>query len=329
MNINPTLRGKLTVIARGEVSSPAISADGQVVVYNEFKDGETVLYRHQGEDTVRLTNDSHASMHGDLNADGSKIVFTRYSNPEESQPGNYDIALWDQSTGKTILVSAEIGNEMSPHISDDGKVIVWDDDVDGKFGGNDIVKSVDGQIEKVTEAKNMDLFPQVSGDGSRIVWRRYQEGKSRVFIQDQNGVVKPYVEKKGNVIGPALSFDGQKMVYADQSGDDEDLKLYNDKTGVTETVAGVKDVKETWGDVSGDGETVVWTGLDFRKGSPADTNVYLRHDGDSVQVTTAQGGSNSSPKLSHDGRSMVWTWTDQENTANRVIYKLDLPEDRD
>lgn len=36
MNINPTLRGKLTVIARGEVSSPAISANGKVVVYNKF-----------------------------------------------------------------------------------------------------------------------------------------------------------------------------------------------------------------------------------------------------------------------------------------------------
>jgi Tol biopolymer transport system component len=326
MNINPALRGKLTVIARGEVSSPAISADGSVVVYNEFKDGETSVLRHEGEDTLKLTQDGHASMHADVNADGSKVVFTRYSNVDLMGPGNYDVALWDEKTGQTSLVSAELGNEMSPQISDDGRVIAWDDDVDGKFGRNDIVKSVDGQTERVTEGRPLDLFPNLSGDGSRLVWRRYQEGKSRVFIQDQNGVVKPYVEKKGNVIRPELSFDGQKMVFADQSGEDEDMMLYNDRTAQTEIVAGVTNVKETWGDISGDGESIAWTGLDFRKGSPADTNVYLRQAGESIQVTTAQGGQNNEPKLSHDGKTLVWTWIDQEQTASRVIYKLELPD---
>ncbi len=324
MNINPTLRGKLTVIARGEVSSPAISANGKVVVYNKFKDGETAVYRHEGEDTVKITNDGHASMHADVTADGSQVVFTRFSTNDPKEVGNWDIALWSQQDNSIKMISQEIGNEMSPKISDDGRVIVWDDDVDGKFGGNDIVKSVDGKREKVTESPSMDLFPVLSGDGTRLVFRRYGKGKSTIFIEDQNNVVKPYVEKKGSVIGPSLSYDGQTVIYADQSGDDEDLMKYDDRTGRTETVAGVGNVKETWGDLSGDGKTVTWTGLDFRKGSPADTNVYMLADGQQVQVTTAQGGSNSEAKISHDGKSMVWTWMDRENTANRILYKLEL-----
>lgn len=325
MNINPALRGKLTVIARGEVSSPAISADGKVVVYNEFKDGETTLFRHQNDDTVQLTTDGHASMQADLNADGSKVVFTRYSNEDERGPGNYDIAMWEQSSGQVSLVSASIGNEMGPRISDDGRVIVWDDDVDGKLGGNDIIKSVDGKLSHVTRGAESDLFAQISGDGSRIVWRRYEGGKSRAFLQDQNGVVKPFIEREGNVIGPVMSYDGQKTLFTDQSGKDDDLMLYNDRSGKTTTVAGVVGMDETWSDISGDGSTYAWTGMDFRKGAPADTNIYMRGDGETVQVTTAQGGANNHPKLSNDGRSMVWMWTDQDNTANRVIYKLDLP----
>ena len=263
-------------------------------------------------------------MHADVTADGSQVVFTRFSTNDPKEVGNWDIALWSQQDNSIKMISQEIGNEMSPKISDDGRVIVWDDDVDGKFGGNDIVKSVDGKREKVTESPSMDLFPVLSGDGTRLVFRRYGKGKSVIFLEDQNDVVKPYVEKKGSVIGPSLSYDGQTMIYADQSGDDEDLMKYDDRTGRTETVAGVGNVKETWGDLSGDGKTVTWTGLDFRKGSPADTNVYMLADGQQVQVTTAQGGSNSEAKISHDGKSMVWTWMDRENTANRILYKLEL-----
>lgn len=323
MKINPTLRGRLTVIARGEVSSPAISADGKVVAFNEFKDGETAVYRHEADQRVKIS-DGHASMHPDLSADGSKIVFTRFNQKSLNDPGNWDIALWNEQTGKTELVSAEIGNEMSPSISDDGHVIVWDDDVDGELGGNDIVKKVGDSVEHITRSSNLDMFPVVSGDGSRIVWRRYSEGKSSVFIQDQNGAVKPYLSAEGNLIQPALSFDGYSMIYADKSGKDEDLMMYDDRRGTITTIAGVEGVKESGGDISGDGKTAAWTGMDFRKGAPADTNVYMRREGEAVQVTTHEGGRHSQAKVSHDGKTLVWTWADRDNVKDRVIYKLEL-----
>jgi Tol biopolymer transport system component len=323
MRINPTLRGKLTVVARGEVSSPAISADGDVVAYNQFKDGETAVYRHEDDRTSKIS-DGHASMHPDLSADGSKIVFTRFNQKNLNDPGNWDVALWSEESGETKLVSDQIGNEMSPSISDDGRVIVWDDDVDGKLGGNNIVKMVGNAIQNVTESSRLDMFPVVSGDGSRIVWRRYSEGKSSIFIEDQNGVAKPYLEAEGNLISPALSADGFSMIYADKSGKDEDLMLYDDRQGTIRTVAGVDGVRETMGDLSGDGLTAAWTGMDFRKGAPADTNIYMRREGESVQVTTHQGGRHSDARLSHDGKTLVWTWADAENVKDRVIYKLEL-----
>ena len=325
MKINPTLRGRLTVVAQGEVSSPAISADGKVVAYNEFKNGETAVYRHENDQVVKIS-DGYASMHPDLSADGSKIVFTRFNQKNVKDPGNWDVALWNEETGKTEMVSAEVGNEMSPSISDDGRVIVWDDDVNGKFGGNNIVKKVGDEVQHVTKSQRLDMFPVVSGDGSRIVWRRYSEGKSSVFIEDQNGVVKPYLEAEGNLISPSLSADGYSMLYADKSGKDEDLMMYDDRRGTIATVAGVEGVRESSGDISGDGRTATWTGMDFRKGAPADTNVYIRRTGEAVQVTTHEGGRHSQPKVSHDGNTLVWTWADGDNVKDRIIYKLELDE---
>jgi Tol biopolymer transport system component len=323
MKINPTLRGKLTVVARGEVSSPAISADGDVVAYNQFKDGETAVFRHEDDQTVKIS-DGYASMHPDLSGDGSKIVFTRFNQKSLNDPGNWDVALWNKESGETQLVSDKIGNEMSPSISDDGNVIAWDDDVDGKLGGNNIMKKVGDKIENVTESSRLDMFPVVSGDGSRIVWRRF-EGKSSIFIEDQNGTAKPYIEAEdGNLIAPALSYDGFSMSYADKSGKDEDFMLYDDRQGTKQVIAGLEGVRETRGDLSGDGRTVAWTGMDFRKGAPADTNIYMRREGESIQVTTHQGGRHSDAKLSHDGKTLVWTWADGENVKDRVIYKLEL-----
>jgi Tol biopolymer transport system component len=324
MNINPTLRGRLTVVARGEVSSPAVSADGSVVVYNEHRDGVTSVYRHEDGESVKLTTDDHPSMHADVNADGSKVVFTRFSDPVPKNPGSWDIALWDESTGQTNMVSEDYGNEMSPRISDDGRTIVWDDDVDRWLGGENIVKSVDGQVEHVTQGPSSDLVPDISGDGSRIVWRRDEGGKSDFWLQDQNGTVKPYLNSEGGVIAASQTYDGQQMAYVDQTSDEEDLYRYDDCTGTRTLVAGVENVTETWPSLSGNGEAVAWTGFDFRKGAPADTNIYLHKDGKTVQATTHQDGLHYSPQLSHDGKTMVWTWMHDDDTSNRLIYKLEL-----
>lgn len=325
MNIHPSLRGRLTVVARGEVSSPAVSADGDVVVYNEFKDGETAVYRHEKGDTLKLS-DGHGSMHADLNADGSKVVFSRYSESSFDQSGSWDIALWSEESGSIEMVSEGFGNEGSPHISDDGRVVIWEDDVNRKLGGNNIVKSVDGKVEHVTNSRALDLSPDISGNGERIVWQRYNSGVSEFWVQDQNGTVKPYLKSEKSVIGATQTYDGMEMVFADKTGTEEDLVRYDDRTGERTVIAGVKDVKETWASVAGDGSAVAWTGLDFRKGSPADTNIYLKAEGEQVQVTTAKGGMNTDAQLSHDGKTLVWTWMEQDNIDNRVIYKLDLED---
>lgn len=326
MTINPALRGQLSVVARGSVDRPKVSADGEVVVYSEHRDGFTGVYRHQDGESELLTTDRHPSMRPDLTADGNSVVYTRYSALSPNQPGNWDIVRWDSTQEQPTVIADGPGNEMGPRMSDDGRVIVWDDDVDGKLGGNNIVKWTDGQVENVTRSERLDMFPEISGNGERIVWRRFENGDSRIWLQDQNGVVKPFLQSEGDLITPALSGDGVHVVFADNSAGDEDLYLHDESNRNTRLISGVKDVGETWCDISGDGSTVVWTGLDFRKGAPADTNVFIERNGEKLQVTTADGGMNFFPQLSDDGKTLVWTWMDSENTKNRIIYKFELED---
>ncbi len=320
MNIHPSIRGTLSVIARGEVGSPEISGDGTTVVFNAYDGKTTAVYLYQEGDTVRLSDD-HASMHPDVSADGSTVTYTRYSAASLNQPGSWDIVRYHN--GQRELIADGPGNEMGPKISSDGSTIVWDDDLDGTLGKGDIKKWVDGEVSTVVEGPPWDLFPEVSGDGSRVVWRRLEGGKMKLWMQDQNGVVKPFLEKEGDIIRPSLNHDGTQLVFTDNSRGNDDLVFHDETTRTERVVAGLDKVDETWACLSEDGSTIAWTGLDFRKGAPADTEIYLETNGRIVKVTEDDGLS-SFPRLSEDGKTLVWFWMDKEDLSDRRIYKLDI-----
>ncbi|MGE0492338.1 MAG: TolB family protein [Vulcanimicrobiota bacterium] len=324
MKLNPAVGGRLTVVAHGQVSSPDISANGQVVVYNEFKDGETAVYKWQAEDTVKLTTDHYPSMHPTVNEDGTVVAFTRYSANSPSQAGSWDVARWEN--GQTQMLATGPGHEMDPKISDDGRTVVWDDDEDGKFTHGNIVKWHDGEVSSVTTGREFNLFPELSGNGERVVWRKFKDGDSALWLQDEAGTVKPFLSAKGDLFQHSLSDSGTRLVFSDNSGADDDLMFHDERTGQSRMVAGKTEVNETWASISGDGHTIAWTELDFRKGTPAATNVFLEREGQVLQVTIADKGEglNVSPELSRDGKSLVWTWIDSKDTDNRKIYKLDL-----
>ena len=324
MRINPALNGRLTVVAEGRVSSPDVSADGEVVVYNQLVDGFTGVFRHEDGESVKLTTDGHASMKAAVSGDGSRVAFTRYNRLDPNEPGNWDLALWTEGEGEAELIADGPGNEMSALISDDGLTVVFDDDGDGNLGRGNIRKWVDGQLIDVTTGDDYNLFPKMSGDGRRITWRRYEGGKSEIWMQDQNGVVKPFLSGKESLAVNGMSHDGTKVLYVDGSQGDEDLVLHDESNRSETLVAGERKVDETWASMSSDGGTIAWTNFDFRKGAPADTSIYMQVDGESIRVTESDGGLNSDPEVSADGKTLVWMWIDAEETANRKIYKLDL-----
>ena len=326
MKINPALRGSLTLVARGHVSDPDVSGDGEVVVYSDFVDGSTGIFRNQDGESVRLSPAGHSCTDPDVNHDGTAVVFSRFSTPNPDLTGDWDIALWEQGEGPPSIIAAGSSNQSSPSISDDGRVIAWDDDQNGELGHNSIFKMVEGEIQEVTSGTSFDMFPVLSGDGERLIWRRFEAGKSEIWLQDQNDVVKPFLSSEGALIRPSISNDGKTLVFADKVGRDENLVHHDESTGSQRMVADESGVRETWAHLSGDGQTIAWTGIDSRGEGPAETNIFIERDGVTHQVTTSDGGVHVNPKLSDDGKTLVWTWIDRKDIGNRAVYRFDFED---
>jgi hypothetical protein len=185
-----------------------------------------------------------------------------------------------------------------------------------------IVKWTNGVNSDVSDGTAVDLFAETSGNGQRVLWRR---NLSNLFLQDQNGVVKPIQNQGNKPAAVMLDHSGSKVLYCARDEDgDQDMFLADLSKNTTIEVSAIKGMDEYEGYLSGDGKSVVFTGLDRRK-DKADMNVYLWNEGKTEQLTWNDGGLNTAASVSHDGSSVSWFWIDQQDTTNRkvLLWKKD------
>lgn len=325
MVVYPGLTGRLVKVAEGNVSSARISGDGSTVVWNEMVDGQLEVMRWQNGRTDCLSKDARADMHPDVSDDGRTVVWSRFSNENPTGEGSWDVMMWKDGV-TTQLSQDPRANELSPRISRDGQVVVWDNDQTGKYGPCRIEKWKDGEIEQVTEGNpgSSQAFPILNQDGSRIFWREYGAGNPDIWMRDQNGVIKPVVCTDSDQVTPHISPDGSKLLWTDNAKGDDDIYLTDlDNGNQWVVVAGERKVDETWASMSGDGRTVAWTNFNRQNQDLTSVNVFLKQDGQTQQVTVADGGTNAHPKLSDDGDRLLWQWQDGEDIRHSCLYVLE------
>lgn len=311
----PRNGGTVKVIAEGRVNPGQVSPDGNAVVFGEFKPnmGESV-YRWEDGDVVKLNHDNYSSYQVRCNHDASVATFHRYSLKDASdETGNWDIARWEN--GKLEVVGGTEQDEMSPGIDSTGDVIVYDRDVPDKRKST-IERWKRGEVETLTNGEHVDMFAEVSGSGQRIVWRRDLDN---IFLRDQNEVNKPIQTEGSDPAGLTLDHEGTKILYAAKD-DDGDQNLYLTDTSTSQTIAisAVKGMEEYEGQISGDGSTVVFTGLDFRK-ERADMNVYVWRNGKTEQLTWGDDLSTKAT-VSDDGNAISWFSIDRDDTTKRKVF---------
>lgn len=320
----PRLGGKVTVIAEGKVNPGEVSRDGSALVFGEFvpTSGECV-FRWKDGDITKLNTDGYSSYQANCNKDASVVVYHRYSLADASDDkGNWDIARWENGTIEVIANTDK--HEMSPDVDDSGKTIVYDRSI--KRGQVNIMRWQDGKTEEITTGENVDLFPETSGNGQRIVWRRDLE---TIWIRDNQGQNKPINNIKGeSPAGVMLDQKGEKILYTskDEHGD-EDIFLTDISKNTTVAVSAIKGMDEYEGYLSGDGKSVVFTGIDRRKEKP-DMNVYLWNEGQTKQLSFSDGGLNTKATISDDGKAISWYWIDREDTNHRkvLLWQKDEPK---
>ena len=337
----PRLGGQVTVIARGRVNPGEVSRDGNAVVFGEFRpgEGETVHRWKDGvsiqlntdghavsprtDDAIDLMGTDHSSYEARCNDDASVVTFHRYSLKDATDKnGNWDIARWED--GKVEVIASHGTDENTPDIDDSGNTIVYSrESEDGKKAS--IFRWSEGKTERLTGPGLLDWFPETSGDGSRVLWRRDIHD---LYLMDQNGVTKPIAIEHNRAAGVMLDRKGEKLLYAAKDEDgDQDLYLKDLSNNTTTLVAGIKGMDEYQGYLSSDGSTVVYTGVDRRK-DKSDMNIYLWKDGESKQLSYAEGGFNAYPSVSADGNAVSWFWVDDNDTTNRklMLWQKDKPE---
>ncbi|GMU53874.1 MAG: hypothetical protein AMXMBFR33_30200 [Candidatus Xenobia bacterium] len=323
--VHPGHSGRLIKVAEGHIGSARISGDGSTVVWNQMVDGQLEVMRWQDGRVDCLSKDDRADMHPDVSYDGRTVVWTRYSNPDPRGEGSWDVVMWKDGE-KTEIGCDPKGNELSPRISRDGQVVVWDNDQTGSYGPCRIERWKDGEVERVTEGAEgtSQEFPILSGDGSRIFWREFAAGNSDIWMRDQHGVIKPVVSTESDQVTPQVTPDGCKLVWTDNAKGDEDIYFSNlDYGNQVEIVSGQRLADETWASMSADASVIAWTNFDRADDSVSRVNIFLKQGGDVQQVTVEDGGLNTNPRLSDAGDKLVWHWLDNQDSQHSVLYLLE------
>lgn len=161
------------------------------------------------------------------------------------------------------------------------------------------VMDLDGQgIIPVTANGSINLSPNWSPKGDRIVWTSYKLGNPDLFVKDlARGTTRTLSSRQGLNTGGAFSPDGSKVALTRSEAGDSDVWIIDAYTGADlqrVTRGGGIDVSPAW---SPDGGSIAYASE--RSGG---SQIYVQNlaTGDAKRVSF-DGGMNTDPVFSPDG----------------------------
>lgn len=157
--------GKNSDVTGGEGNNafPVLSGDGSRIFWRNFSDSGSDLWMRDQDGTCKqLTDDPEAEVKPAVTPDGKTVVYSK----------NDDLFRFDlERSSTTVIADDPQMDEIWPAVSDDGKTIVWTNfDRRKEEVDTQIWQHQDGQNEYLTSLRGLNGFPQLSGDGSKVVW---------------------------------------------------------------------------------------------------------------------------------------------------------------
>ncbi len=192
-------------------TQPALSPDGQTVVFISDRAGQTDVFRAPvtGGQTTNLTQTPLAQEDTPVfSPDGSQIAFA------SNRSGDWDIYLMDADGGNVRRTIGYTGtDELHPFFTPDGASLLFSSNV---ISGNwDIysatLDSASASWSRLTTNPALERFPSISADGQTIAFRSDHDGHIEIYVMGADG---SHVRR----ITSESAFDGYPSIVPDGSG---------------------------------------------------------------------------------------------------------------
>jgi hypothetical protein len=272
-------------------TAPSLSPDGEWITFASARDGNWEIY------IAPTTGDANLIQRVTYNNEAIDIdpVWSPVSNDpriiyESTIPGGqFDLYLFDASTGEHRRLTDNPGNDINAFWSPDGSKVVFQSDRDGlwQIYELDIATGVE---KKLSDGSGDDHDPQYSFDGEQIVFRSYRDGDTSVlYLMDADGANPEAIsDPAGNATHQAWYVDDSIIAYQSDLDGDQDIYIYELETGKTRLVTDndIDDYAPTWWC---DAPIVIFTSdVDVNDQTPFDVNIFqtpaLPIDADPIDV---------------------------------------------
>jgi Tol biopolymer transport system component len=251
----------------GDVSFlPAIDAAGDRIAFVSNADlvgangdgGFEVFLWDASTGLTQITNvNSTTSLVPAINAAGTRIAFESNANPLGTNvDGNYEIFLWDASTGLAQITNTLGGNSLNPSINADGNRIAFDSNaIIGSNGdGNNEIFLWDSstgftQITDTVGGK-ASFSPAINADGTRIAFQSEADllgtnadGDFEIFLWDAStglaqitntSITKINFAAAINAAGNRIAFASNADPVGGNGDGNSELFLWDSSTGLTQ-----------------------------------------------------------------------------------------------
>ncbi len=211
---------------------PRLSPDGSSLLYSANSAGSLNIYllNIDTKEVKTLTSTQYDDSSAAWSPDGNRIAFQR-----EDDTGERDIWIMNKDGSQAEKVTNSPSSCQHPRFSQDQKHVIFDSNRDDS-GDDDSSRSQNyeiyqlslesGEIQRLTDWDEWDMYGSLSPDGQKLVWRRAitdEDGKRNfeIFTKDLSTGVETNLSNCPAVdIDPHWSPTGDYIVFASNRGPD-------------------------------------------------------------------------------------------------------------
>ena len=256
------------------------------ILFTSNRNGSRELYQidFDGDNLIRLTNDSSLILSPSVSPDGKKVCYTSY---KDNNPDLYIMTLESQGVERVAMFP---GLNFSASWAPDSKTLALTLSKDGNPELY-LLDSVSKQETRLTNNKWNDVSPSWSPGGNQLVYTADKIGAPQLYVIDRSGEnvrrltfrgaynVAPDWSPTGEMITFSSSMDGDFNIYTIQTNGDNLRKLTQN---------------------SGNNEAPVWSPdgryIAFQSTQDGTSSVYVMNDdGTNLRQLTDRNSADFSP----------------------------------